>query len=52
MSNFTRNGQRVPSLIEEALMGRIYDEPKDGGRNFIEKRYDYYKNGYLNFSPS
>ena len=42
----------MPSLIEEALMGRIYDEPKDGGRNFIEKRYDYYKNGYLNFSPS
>ena len=52
MANYLNNNQKVPSLIEEALMGRIYDEPKDDDKNFIEKRYDYYKNGYLNISPS
>ena len=34
------------------MLGRVYDEPKDDDKNFIEKRYDYYKNGYLSFSPS
>jgi hypothetical protein len=45
MANYLNNNPKVPSLIEEAMLGRIYDEPKDDDKNFIEKRYDYYKNG-------
>ena len=52
MANYLNNNQKVPSLFEEAMLGRMYDEPKDDDKNFIEKRYDYYKNGYLNISPS
>ena len=52
MPNYLNNNQKVPSLFEEAMLGRIYDEPKDNDKNFIEKKYDYYKNGYLNISPS
>ena len=51
MNNFTRSEQRVPSLIEEALMGRIYDEPKDDGRNYIEHKYDDYKDVYNQLTP-
>ncbi len=52
MANYLNNNQKTPSLFEEAMLGRVYDEPKDDDKNFIEKRYDYYKNGYLSFSPS
>ena len=52
MANYLNNNQKVPSLFKEAMLGRVYDEPKDDDKNFIEKRYDYYKNGYLSFSPS
>lgn len=52
MNNLFNKGQRVPSLIEEALLGKMYDEPKEDDKNYIEKRCDYYKNGYLDISPS
>ena len=33
MNNLFNKGQRVPSLIEEALLGKMYDEPKEDENN-------------------
>ena len=52
MNNYFNKRHRVPSLFEEAMMGRIYDEPTEDEKNHIEKRIDYYKNGYKGISPS
>lgn len=52
MNNFFNKGQKVPSLFEEAMMGRVYDEPTDDEKNYIDKRIDYYRNGYNSISPS
>ncbi len=33
MANYLNNNQKTPSLFEEAMLGRMYDEPKDDGNN-------------------
>ena len=33
MANYLNNNQKVPSLFEEAMLGRIYDEPGDDENN-------------------
>lgn len=33
MNDFSHNRQRVPSLIEDAMLGKIYDEPINGDNN-------------------
>ena len=33
MKEFSHNGQRVSSLIEDTMLGKIYDEPTNGDNN-------------------
>ena len=33
MENYFNKRKRVPSLIEEAMMGRMYDEPREDENN-------------------
>ena len=33
------------------MLGRVYDEPKDDGRNYIEHKYDDYKDVYNQLTP-
>ena len=33
MNDFSHNRQRVSSLIEDAMLGKIYDEPINGDNN-------------------
>ena len=46
MANYLYNNQKVPSLFEEAMLGRVYDEPKDDGYNSINEKYRNYKGVY------
>lgn len=44
--NYLNNNQKTPSLFEEAMLGRVYDEPKDDGYNSINEKYRNYKGVY------
>ena len=33
MANYLNNNQKVPSLFEEAMQGRVYDEPREDENN-------------------
>lgn len=52
MGNFFNKRQKVTSLFDDASLAMMYNEPGDDGKNFFEKKYDYYINGYQNISPS
>lgn len=49
MNNYFNKRQRVPSILEIAT---AYDEPRTDGKNYIDNRIDYFRNGYQSISPS
>lgn len=46
MNDFSHNRQRVSSLIEDAMLGKIYDEPINGDNN-KPKTNVYIQIGYI-----